>query len=719
MKIRRQKKESIWVIWAISAVMMLGMSLILTSLWKLQVPRKGSFEDKFREQTIRRVRLPGIRGKIYDTNGFCLADSIPDYNIAIYTEELRQPRSAVANTLELLHEVWIRVGVSIKPDITYRDIKKHLLLTPDEPLVAWRNLSDEQAAHWVAEFEKWTAPRKGSSRRAIVRGLDMPITADNCISFNMRDLRRKSTSTAANTLELVYQIEERIGRKREVSFRDIKNHIFARKPLPLLAWSNIDADTIARWADSCSMLPGTDIYTKATRFYPEGENMAHLIGYTMDADTVKEEAGEKIDFDMRGLQGKSGLESLYNQLLLGVPGTKLVQVDVSGYHHQDLQTKRPESGGDLMLTIDANIQQFAKDALTMRLATDPFEGPVQGAVVILDPNNGDVLAMVSSPSYDPNRYMRNNSYRQELLKDESARTYNRAIYGKYAPGSIFKPIAALGILRAYPEYATVTHDCPGYHMIGKRKMRCNARYGHGELDLRQTLEHSCNVFMYKMVLEFGYEPIRLMASEFGLGSPAGLFPDLENDTDNSLTKGSKYGNLPDKALNNTDACNLSIGQGAIQVAPLQMAMAAAAIGNGGTLYRPRLIKKFRHQPNDPFQTNPTMPIRQINIPPEALEVVRGGMYDVVMSGRENAKCVQVGNIVIAGKTGTAEYGKKEEGKKNTWMISFAPFDHPRYAIAFIVENGVFGGTTVAPRLHELYKNIFTYDGTIDPEEADG
>jgi len=718
MKVRRQKQESLLVIWVVSGLMLLGMSVLVSELWQLQVPRKRGFEEVFHNQSVRRVRLPAVRGKIYDTHEVCLADSVPNYCIAIYTEELRAPRSPVANTLELLHEVWARVGRP--PDISYRDVQQHILLTSDEPLVAWKNLDDPSLARWRRRFEDWTAPEKGSRRRRAVAGLDLgkPVQGRSIV-LQTSELKKRGTTTAANTLELVYKISERIGQPRAVTFQNIKDHIFARRPLPLLAWNHIDDKMMARWADSCSGLAGTDIFCMSDRYYPEGENLAHLIGFTRSADPIQEMGeGELADFDMRGIEGKKGLENLYNNLLEGEAGSRLVQIDVSGYHYRDLQTHLSQPGGDLQLTIDVNIQQFAKEALTMHLDTDPFKGEVKGAVVVLDPNNGDVLAMVSSPLFDPNRFMASSAYISQLRKNKKAPTFNRAVYGRYAPGSIFKPISALGVLRAHPEYADVHHDCPGYHMVGKRKMRCHAIHGE-HLSLRQALEHSCNVFMFKMGLEHGYQPIYEMARDFGLGQVVGLFPDVEDFSGAVMTKGDTYGNLPEKAIGKAGLCNLSIGQGDLIVAPLQMAMVVATIANGGHLYRPRLIKKFKLAPDKPYQTNPTTKIRYIPIPTEALELVRGGMHDVIMSGNEAAKIVRVGDIVMAGKTGTAEYGPKELGKKNTWMISYAPFDAPRYAIAFIVEDGVYGGTTVAPRLHELYQKIFEYDGTLKQVAGSG
>ncbi len=720
MKVRRNRETSPLVIGMISVLMLLGMGVLAVELWQLQIPRKSGFEAEFLQQSVRRVRLPAVRGKIYDTHGLCLADSVPNYCIAIYTEEMRAPRSVVANTLELLHEVWARVGHP--PDITYQEIQQHLLLTPNEPLVAWKNLDDKSLARWKRKFEEWTAPTKGSRRRNKVAGLDLgkPVQGRSIV-LETAALKRRGTSTAANTLELVYEISERIGIPRAITFQHIKDHIYARRPLPLLAWKNIDKKTMARWADSCSGLAGTDIFFQADRHYPEGENLAHLIGFTLEAASTREEAGERVHFDLRGIEGKKGLEGTYNKLLEGEPGSRLVQIDVSGFHHRDLQVKPPRPGGDLQLTIDARIQRFAQEALALRQEGEPNDVPVRGAVVVLDPNNGDVLALVSAPSFDPNTYMRSKTYRQSLLKDTTARTYHRAVFGQYPPGSIFKPIVSLGALKDSPDYDEIIHTCKNPYHVGKRRMKCwvHSNYGeHGELDLREALMYSCNVYMFEMAQEVGFEPIHDMAQQFGFGQYAGLFPDLESEP---AHKTLQYGNLPEIALNPIDLCNMSIGQGAITVSPLQMAMATAAIANGGTLYRPRLVKKWRTAPDEPYSENPTWANHRIDVPIEALELVRAGMYDVVQEENGTAKKARVPGVLIAGKTGSAQYRTRVDGKVvdrvHTWMISYAPFDFPRYAIAFLVEDGVSGGKTIGPRLSALYQNIFEYDGTIQKEEG--
>jgi penicillin-binding protein 2 len=717
MRVRRQRESNPVVIWAVSGLMLLGMGVLASELWQLQVPRRSGFEEVFHNQSVRRVRLPAVRGKIYDSKGTCLADSVPNYCIAIYTEELRSPRSALANVLELMHQIWQKVG--IEPDITYQDVKRHMALTPGDPLVIYNKLDDERLGRWQHQFGVWSEVRK-------IPGLKThdPLSSAR-IAIETSELRRRGTTTAANTLELVYEISDRIGIKRQVTYQNIKDHIFAQRPLPLLAWKNINEHTMARWADACSGLVGTDIFCMSDRNYPEGDIFAHLVGYTLEADATREEAGERVHFDLRGIEGKKGLESTYNQLLEGEPGNRLVQIDVSGYHYRDLQTRQPQPGGDLQLTIDASIQRFAAEALALRQNGEEENGPVKGAVVVLDPNNGDVLAMVSSPTFDPNAYMRSRAYRLAMLKDTTARTYHRAVYGQYPPGSTFKPVVSLGALKAHPEYAETEHDCTNPYYVynesrsRKWKKRCwiHRRGGdHGEINMREALMHSCNVYMFDMAQAIGYEPVHEMARQFGLGQYAGLFPDLEVAPEQ---KELKYGNLPDSAYNSVDLCNMSIGQGAITASPLQMAMVAGAIANGGTLYRPRLVEKWRHTPGDEYRKNPTWAIRRIDVPVEALEVVRGGMYDVVMHEDGTATSVQVDGVEIAGKTGSAQYtkGKTPDGDviygTHTWMISYAPYNFPRYAVAMIVEDGNSGGTTVGPRLSALYRNIFEYDGTLD------
>lgn len=721
MKVRHTQSSSQLMIWIILAAMLAGFTILGRELWQLQVKEQDGFEALFRDQSLRRVRLPAVRGKIYDRHNRCLADSTPNYCVAIYTHELRAPRSGVANVLEQLHEIWSRVGRP--PDITYLQIKQHMAQNPEQPLTLYQRLTDAEIKRWRTAFEEWTSPNPGSFRRKKIAGLDLgrPLQARSII-LHTEELSNRRTSTAANTLELVYQISERLNKPRVIRFQQIKDHIFARRPLPLIAWDNLSEQELARWADRCSMLPGNDIVCIPARTYPYGDQTAHLLGYTMQADANNSPAEVgRVHYDLRGLQGRKGLENIYDDLLTGAYGYQLLQIDAAGFHHNTLQTTPPIAGGDLKLTLDAEIQRIATEALTTPLPNETAQ-PIRGAVVVLDATNGDVLALVSAPTFNPNHYMNSARYRQKLLSDPTARTFHRAVYGQYPPGSTFKPITALSALKQNIGAATETHSCQrSYRNSSGRQMRCwiHSQGGsHGPTTLQSALMQSCNIHMYEIAQEMGYEPIHEMARAFGLGQYAGLYPILDiPPTQPNL----RYGNLPAKSDNATDLCNLSIGQGKLLTSPLQMAMMTAAIANGGTLYRPRLVKEFRSQPDQPYRTNPTWPIRRLDLDINHLELVRKGMRDVVMHRNGTAQSAQVDSIPIAGKTGSAQYREKVgdtiEDRVHAWMISYAPYDYPRYAVAMIVENGISGGQTIGPRLAKLYRALFEYDGTIQGEQG--
>ena len=715
MKVRHHKPSGKIIIICTSITVLLGFLILLLEISELQVQKQDGYEKMFKNESVRRVRIPAVRGKIFDTQNRCLADSVPNYCIAIYTHELRSPRSAIANSLELIHEIWSRTGIN--PDIDYIDLKRHLSLTPHKPFRLYHNLNDDQIIHWRQQFEKWTAPLKNSFRRQRILGLKLSHPVENrSIFIQTSELLSKRTSTAANTLELIYEISSRTNLKRTITLQEIKNHIYARRPLPLIAWDNLEMDSILQWADSCSSLRGTDIICYPDRNYTDGEEIAHLLGYTLKIQNDKNlsEIG-KIHFDVTGLSGEKGLEHIYNDILTGTPGYQILQVDAAGFHNRELQMTKPIAGGDLKLTIDSEIQKICNKALNFRQSGEKNK-IIKGAVVILNPNNGDVLALASSPTFDPNKYMESSKYRQELMIDPNSSTFQRAVFGQYPPGSTFKTITSLAALKEDKDFYDCQYNCLIGYKVSDRTMRCwihSQGASHGLLNLKDALMRSCNIYMYETAQKIGYKPIFSMAREFGIGQYAGLFPELNKDY---VHKKLKYGNLPESSNNAIDLCNLSIGQGKLLTSPLQMAMVAAAIANDGKLYRPRLIKEFRNQPNEKYIENPTHLIRNIDVDLKSLELVKSAMKEVVMNQNGTASKANIKKIDIAGKTGSAQYKKKISDKISNhvyaWMISFAPYENPKYAIAMIIEDGVSGGQTIAPRLSMLYKDLFTYDGSL-------
>lgn len=715
MKVRHHKPSGKIVIISTTVTVLLGFFILLLEISELQVQKQDGFERMFKNQSVRRVRIPAVRGKIFDTQNRCLADSVPNYCIAIYTHELRSPRSAIANSLELIHEIWSRIGIN--PNIDYINLKRHLSLTPNKPFQVYHDLNDEQIIHWRQQFEKWTAPPKNSFRRQRIPGLKLSYPVeDRSIFIQTSELLSKRTSTAANTLELIYEISSRTNLKRTTTLQEIKNHIYARRPLPLIAWNNLKMDSILQWADSCSSLRGTDIICYPDRNYTDGKHIAHLLGYTLKIQNIEDFSDiGKIHYDVSGLSGEKGLEGIYNDILSGTPGYQILQVDAAGFHNRELQITKPIAGGDIKLTIDSEIQKICNDALNFQQPGEKNK-IVKGAVVILDPNNGDVLALASSPTFDPNKYMKSSKYRQEMMVDPHSSTFQRAVFGQYPPGSTFKTITSLAALKEDEGFYDYQYNCLMGYKVSGRIMRCwihSQGATHGLLNLENALMRSCNIYMYETAQKIGYEPIYSMARQFGIGQYAGLFPKLNEQY---IHKKLKYGNLPESANNAIDLCNLSIGQGQILTSPLQMAMVTAAIANDGKLFRPRLIKEFRNLPNEKFIKNPTYLIRDIDIDLKSLELVKSAMKKVVMNQNGTATRANIKKIEIAGKTGSAQYKKKIDDKITNhvyaWMISFAPYENPKYAIAMIIEDGVSGGQTVAPRLSKLYKDLFKYDGSL-------
>lgn len=594
MRVRCTDRFFIPRIYVLMGGMIIAFLILGISLWRLQVAKVSQFENRQQIQSLRRVRLPGIRGKIYDRNGLCLADNRPVYSIALFLEDMR---------------------------------------------------------------------RAGPWSRTIDRAM-----------------------------EIIGQVSTVTGLKAVVDRDSIWKHIRLRLPLPLTLWSDIGMLPMARLAELGHGIPGVDIYTQATRIYPYGPYTSHLLGYVgrADSDAMNEE--ENYSYYLPEMTGRSGLEKLFDPFLRGEAGGMVVQIDVSGYRHDELAHRAPKSGGDLRLTLDMEVQLLAHKAL----------GTHRGAVVVLDPNNGDVLAMLSAPGFDANRFVPyiGTADWQMLSEAKDKPLMNRAVAGVYPPGSIFKPLVGLAAATVNPAALHTVYDSPAVFQIGSRTVHTA---GHGQVDMREALKFSANVYFFKTALACGPEAIIQQALASGLGQKTGVEVDFESGgtvPDEKWQKENRTG------WSDGDTCNLAIGQGYVAVTPVQMAMVTATIANGGYHYRPRLVQAYREPGATEYVLNPSQRVGKMNWSEPALSVVRNGMHDVIMEKDGTGHRAAVEGLDFAGKTGTAEYGIKGEGNKHTWMIAFAPFNNPQYAVAILIEDGDSGGLTVGPCMKVLMEGLY-------------
>ncbi|MCS6771116.1 MAG: penicillin-binding protein 2 [Kiritimatiellae bacterium] len=582
---------------ALFAVMIALFLVLAGRFWQIQIHRGPMYEqDQFR-QSIRRVRLPGVRGRLFDRHGRAVADNRPSYTLSIYLEELRKPGS-------------------------------------------WDRTIDA-----VEELLRTLSPIVGSPPR--------------------------------------------------LSRTEIRNHIRKQLPLPLHAWRDLDEAAMARFAELAGRIPGVDIQADSTRVYPFGSRAAHVLGYVGRADASSDDGEEPFHYYLPEVAGRSGLEKTLDPLLRGEAGGRLVRVDVTGYRRYDFGQRDPRPGRDVMLTLDMRVQGLAEQAL----GEDP------GAVVVLDPRNGDILAMASRPAFDPNEFVPSippTRWRQ-LNQDPKTPLLNRAVAGGYAPGSTFKLVTALAALESGRSHLGDIHTCSGSFQLGRTTFRCWFHPGHGVLNLRQAIEQSCNVYFFEMGLAAGIARIHEMASRMGLGSRTGVELDFEVA---GLVPNDEWKRRTQRdAWRDGDTCNVAIGQGAIVVTPLQMAQVTMLIANGGRLYRPRLVRGIRDFGADSFAMNSPVLVREMNWHAAVLEAVRLGMRDVVHGERGTARRVAISGVTVAGKTGTAEFGRKEDRRRHAWMVAYAPFDAPRYAISIVVDEGISGGETAAPRMRLLLEGL--------------
>jgi len=395
---------------------------------------------------------------------------------------------------------------------------------------------------------------------------------------------------------------------------------------------------------------------------------------------------------MNDLVGKTGIEKEFESELHGQNGQKIVEVDRMSLFVETLDQQPPIPGNDIILTLDRTLQETLERSFSNRV----------GAAAAIDPRNGEVLALVSAPSFNPNFFVGHVPAREyrELISDPDRPLFNRAIQGQYPLGSVFKVITALAGLETGTITAdTIYHDT-GKFRIGNSRPWSNFRNSsHGNINLLTALRVSCNTFFCNYSVKIGVDNLALYAKMFGFGSKTGI--ELPSEAKGLVPTRKWKRKYRKESWYPGDTVNLSIGHGALLVTPLQVARMAAAIGNGGVLMHPRLVRGYAIG-RAVKQTRSKEGPEVLAVSEESLALVRKGMWEVVNTENGSGRRARLPGLVMGGKTGSAKLGPKTYA----WFIAFAPFDNPRLAIAVVVEDARTGGQDAAPIARDAFAAFF-------------
>ncbi len=492
-----------------------------------------------------------------------------------------------------------------------------------------------------------------------------------------------------------------------------------RSPLPIVVADRLPWEDVSKVALNAPALPGVSPEVGLSRVYPRDTDFAHVVGYVgpvSDKDLDKLETPDPLLQTPKFQIGKIGTELWMEDTLRGSAGHRRVEVNVTGRVMRELDREEGIAGATIRLTIDADVQNYAQARLGIESA----------AVVVMDVTNGDLIACISSPSFDPNLFVRGISFADyaNLTDNDHRPLANKAVQGAYPPGSTFKMVTALAALEAGAITSSYAVRCPGYYEVGGRRFACWKGGGHGTVDLARSLTESCDVFYYDVSLKAGIDAIAAMGRRLGLGARHDLPMSAITD-----------GIMPDKAWKQEkykqdwrlgDTVNASIGQGYVLTSPLQLAVMTARLASGRALV-PRLIHMIDENPV------PVPEAADLALNPDHLAAVRDGMFAVSNSQRGTAYGARIAeaSLRMAGKSGTSQVrnisaAERARGvtkndqlpwnrRDHALFVCYGPYDNPKYAVAVVVEHGGGGSLAAAPIARDVYLRAMT--GGIPPLSA--
>ena len=633
----------------LSLGVVLAVGVLIFSLHKIQVKEGELYAATLRNQTTVPVILSPARGSIVDCNGVGLAENKASIDVDVYLREL--------------------VGY-------------------------------------------YTRSKKGTVPKTKVPGktVDMP-------------------DVALILEESAGDVFSELAMQRDYTDKEVLRHYYQSPNVPFQLVRDLDFSELSKFSEYSINIPGIQESARPVRTYNFGALAPHLLGYVGKIEEVTQS-----DFVPESI-GKDGLEKTFDEYLQGKPGYKMLRKNNVGYILGAEAIQQPTVGGTVYLSIDARIQHITEQAMRQ---------VGRGAAVVLDPNTGDILAMVSVPSFDPNSFTPSLDPKEwkRLTTDSTKPLTNRALSG-YPGGSTYKTLVALAAM-ANPK----ANFTPNTRIYSPSAVFIANRWwpdwpgnvaGQGDINLITAMQWSTNTFFYQLGVRTGGDSMAEMGAKVGFGKKL-----LVDDDGKPLVPGEMAGQMPGpkwmeeresrfvegwKAKKKKDpaykiprtwkerwsdghSANTSIGQGYVEVTPLQMAVMVAAVANGGNVLAPRLVRAITRMEGTETKLLKEFPVRkrgELGIKPEHLRGLQLGMRAVVEAGTGKKASIGDPEFAIAGKTGTAQFTARIHGSLvkdlKTWFTSYAPFDKPRYVLVVMVEGGVSGGSTCAPLTHEIYKGI--------------
>jgi penicillin-binding protein 2 len=650
----------------VAMVLAVGLCILIAGLWWVQVVSSHIYREHLETQSSRTVRMPAARGKILDREGRVLAENQPSYNLSLFLGDLQKKFSDA-----------------------YDQLHKQAVAAQKQAIAA----REKQLGHSLSK-----ADRKQFA----------------FTTAQLEQLRSQARFAVANNI--VAQVSQKLQQPLALDQKNFDRACTNSPYVPYPIVKNASATDIARFEEQFSDGTGVDLDLQSVRTYPDGTTAAHLLGYVLRDDRSADGETSWFDYRLPDYSGKVGIEAGFDSQLRGQAGEDSLIINSRGYRQTNNISDAPEPGHNVTLTVDLDIQRAAENAIVAHQGAD-----ARAAVVVMDVRSGDVLAMVSSPAINP-IYMSNSA---AYLNDPKLQPQiNRATYGNYAPGSIFKPIVGLAALENGlnpDEFYDVQPDPlepnKGCIYVGQHKIKDTVQPG--PYDFQHAIAQSSNSYFIFNGLRTGIQKIVALAEKFHFGDTNGLptrqesrgiFPSLKQVKSSGWRDG--------------DSANICFGQGQMAVTPMQVAVAYSAIANGGTVLWPRLVERI--EPQDPASgevaTNfPSGLVRdEIGVSARSLKILGEAMLTETENpeGSGYPAFHQNGSSLklrVCGKTGTAQV-ENERGQKtgwNYWFASFAPYENPKYAVVVMVqsESGGSGGIVCAPIAHDIYAEILKKENT--------